>query len=240
MKKIKSHFRFLVILTLCAALMLPAFGCGKKGGQDTALDPKNPVTVTVWNYYNGDQLAAFDQLVEEFNASVGAETGIVVVGVSQGDINTLADSLLASVGGEAGAQEAPTLAGVYAETAYILDQSGALAPMDGYFTAEELGGYVPGFVDEGRFNAGNELLLFPIIKSTENFTANETDWAPFAEATGITLPSLLTKEDLTAAAKAYYEWTDAQTPDVPEDGKALYGRDSVSNYIYIGSYQLGH
>lgn len=229
-----------MILIVCLALLLSVPGCGKKSGQDTALDKDNPVTVTVWNYYNGDQLAAFDQLVEEFNATVGMEKGIVVVGVSQGDIGTLADSLLASVGGEAGAQETPTLAGVYAETAFILDQSGALAPMDSYFTEEELGAYVPGFIEEGRFNEGNELLLFPIIKSTENFTANETDWAPFAEATGITLPSLATKEDLTAAAKAYYEWTDAQTPDVPEDGKALYGRDSVSNYIYIGSYQLGH
>ena len=47
-------------------------------------------------------------------------------------------------------------------------------------------------------------------------------------------------EDLTAAAEAYYKLTDEQTPDVPEDGKALYGRDSISNYIMIGAKQLGH
>lgn len=206
----------------------------------TALDPDNPVTVTVWNYYNGDQLAAFEALVEEFNTTVGAEKGIVVVSVSQGDINTLADSLIASVEGQAGAQETPTLAAVYAETAYILNEAEALQPMDAYFAEEELSAYIPGFLNEGRFDANNDILLFPILKSTEIFTVNETDWAPFAEATGITIESIDTKEKLTAAAKAYYEWSDALTPNTAEDGKALYGRDSMANYIYIGSYQLGH
>lgn len=224
---------------MCLAMLLTAAGCSGSAA-DTALDPKNPVTVTLWNYYNGDQLNAFEQLVEEFNATVGVEKGIVVVCVSQGDIATLADLLIASVRGEAGAQDTPALAAVYAETAYIIDREDGLAALDEYFTEEELAAYVPGFLDEGRFGDENELLLFPILKSTELFTANETDWAPFAAATGIELRGIATNEDLTAAAKAYYEWTDAQTPDVPEDGKALYGRDSVANYIYIGSYQLGH
>ena len=235
-----------LICLLCAVMLLTA-GCGAGApavgsapASASALDPKSPVTVTVWNYYNGDQLAAFEQLVEEFNGSVGLEKGIVVLTVSQGDINTLADSLISSVNKDAGAQETPALAAVYSETAYILNEAGALAPMDPYFTEEELAAYIPGFLDEGRFNAANELLLFPVIKSTELFTANKTDWAPFAEATGITLESVTTKEELTAAAKAYYEWTDSLTPEVAEDGKALYGRDSVSNYVYIGTYQLGH
>ena len=229
-----------LLCLMAAAVLLSLAGCGAAAVPASALDPKSPVTVTVWNYYNGDQLAAFDQLVEEFNSTVGAEKGVVVVSVSQGDIDTLADSLLSAVGGEAGAQDIPSLAAVYAETAYILDGAGALAPMDPYFSEGELAAYVPGFLEEGRFNARNELLLFPILKSTEIFTVNQTDWAPFAEATGIELESLATKEELTAAAGEYYRWTDSLTPDVPEDGKALYGRDSVANYIYLGTYQLGH
>lgn len=226
-------------IALMITLLIGTAACGSKSDSASALDPKNPVTVTVWNYYNGDQLTAFEDLVEEFNSTVGIEKGIVVMTVSQGDVNTLADALLDSVDGKAGADEVPTLASVYAETAYILDNKDALAPMDSYFTEEELSAYIPGFLEEGRFNENNELLLFPIIKSTEIFTANETDWEAFANETGITLESLKTKEDLTAAAKTYYEWTDGQTPDVVEDGKALYGRDSVANYIYLGCYQLG-
>ncbi len=232
-------FKRAMACVLCAFMLLTA-GCAQKDQQKSLLDPKNPVTVTVWNYYNGDQLAAFEQLVEDFNKTVGTEKGIVVVNVSQGNIDTLADSLLASVDGKAGAQEKPMLAAVYAETAYILNQKNALEPLDSYFTKEELDAYVPGFLAEGRFGGKNELLLFPILKSTELFTANETDWAPFAAECGIALESIKTKEDLTAAAKRYYEWTDAQTPETPEDGKALYGRDSVANYVYIGCYQLGH
>lgn len=245
MKKHSRNFLRTGALAMAMTLMLSLTGCSSSGGTTTPsksseLDPKNPVTVTVWNYYNGDQLAAFEQMVEDFNSTVGLEKGIVVMTVSQGDITTLADSLLASVEGKAGAQEIPTLAAVYSETAYILDQADALAPMDAYFTDEELATYVPGFIEEGRFNANNELMQFPILKSTEIFTANKTDWEPFAADTGITLESLKTKEDLTTAAKTYYEWTDAQTPDVANDGKALYGRDSVGNYIYLGAYQLGH
>lgn len=225
---------------LCITMLISLTGCDSGAGKKSALNPDDPVTVTVWNYYNGDQLEAFNRLVNEFNSTVGLEKGIVVVCVSHGDIDTLANSLISSVNGEAGAQETPSLAAVYAETAYILNKADALAPMDEYFSADELGAYVKGFLDEGRFGGDNELLLFPIIKSTELFTANKTDWEPFAAATGFTLESITTKEKLTEAAEAYYEWTDSLTPDIPEDGKALYGRDSVSNYIYIGTYQLGH
>ena len=226
----------ILALTLAVTFVVSASGCG---GTKEVLDPKNPVTVTVWNYYNGDQLTAFENLVDTFNSTVGIEKGVVVVTVSQGDIDTLANSLLDSVVGKAGAQEIPNLASVYAETAYILDDAEALVSLDDYFTEDELAAFVPGFLEEGRFNEQNELLLFPIIKSTELFTANETDWEPFAADTGITLESLQTKEDLTAAAEAYYNWTDAQTPEIVEDGKALYGRDSVANYVYLGCYQLG-
>lgn len=228
-------------VALTAITIFTSMGCGKSSSTASEnLDPKNPTTITIWNYYNGDQLAVFEHIIDEFNSTVGAEKGIVAVTVSQGDISTLADSLLDSASGKAGAQDCPTLAAVYSETAYILDQSDSLVPLDDYFTEEELSLYVPGFLEEGRFGEGNQLMQFPILKSTETFTANKTDWEPFAADTGITLESIKTVEDLTAAAEAYYLWTDAKTPDILEDGKSLYGRDSVGNYIYLGSYQLGH
>jgi ABC-type glycerol-3-phosphate transport system substrate-binding protein len=40
------------------ALMLLA-GCGEKGSEDgNMLDPENPVTISVWTYYNGAQQGA--------------------------------------------------------------------------------------------------------------------------------------------------------------------------------------
>ena len=67
---------------------------------------------------------------------------------------------------------------------------------------------------------------------------NKTDWDKFAEETGATLDDLSTVEGIAKVAEQYYDWTDAQTPDVPDDGKAFYGRDSMSNYFLIGMKQM--
>ncbi len=48
-----------------------------------------PVTLTVWTYYNGDQLASFERLVEEFNTTIGKKEHITVEASSQGSINDL-------------------------------------------------------------------------------------------------------------------------------------------------------
>ena len=58
--------RRMTIACLAAVLALALAGCGDK----SPLDPKNPVSLTVWHYYNGSQQAAFDALVEEDRKSV--------------------------------------------------------------------------------------------------------------------------------------------------------------------------
>lgn len=226
---------------LISSLMVSMTGCQiGKTGKETALDPKKPVTVTVWNYYNGDQLNTFNELIDEFNSTVGKKKGITVVGVGQSDIDTLANSLVDAVDQKAGAPEKPVLAAVYSETAYKLKEKNAIVDLDSYFSKKELSAYIDAFIDEGRFDEKDRLLSFPISKSTELFTVNETDWKPFAKATGIQIKDITTQESLVKAAKAYYEYTDALTPNVKEDGKALYGRDSLGNYIYVGCAELGH
>ena len=45
-------------------------------------------------------------------------------------------------------------------------------------------------------------------------------------------------EGLVATAGKYYDWTDARTA-VPDDGKALFGRDAMANYMLIGAKELG-
>ena len=80
--------------------------------------------------------------------------------------------------------------------------------------------------------------IFPVAKSTELMFLNETDWEKFAQATGAAYDDLSTVEGLVATAGAYYDWTDAQTPE-PDDGKALFGRDAMANYMLVGARQLG-
>lgn len=177
------------------------------------LDPENPVTLTIWHYYNGAYQAAFDKLVEEFNNSAGKDLGIY-------------------------AEEMPDLFSAYTDSALGLQKDGLLTDLNQYFTAEELDKYVDAYIQEGEFAGDGGLYVFPVAKSTEITMMNKTDWDKFAEEPGATLDDLSTVEGIAKVAEQYYDWTDAQTPDVPDDGKAFYGRDSMSNYFLIGMKQM--
>lgn len=216
-------------------------GCAGRDGQNASvkLDPNNPVSLTVWHYYNGAQQAAFDELVEEFNATTGKEKGIYVEGYSQGSVSDLEKAISDSVAEKVGAQPLPDLFSTYADTAFAVQQQGKLADLSQYFTENDLSGYVDAYIQEGYFHNDSSLYLFPVAKSTEVMMLNETDWKPFSQATGIGTDRLGTVEGIVEVAQKYYEWTDAQTPDVPDDGKAFYGRDSMSNYFIIGMKQMG-
>lgn len=214
-------------------------GCGKKEAGGVKLDPSNPVSLTVWHYYNGSQQAAFDALVSEFNATEGKQLGIFVEGYSQGSVSDLEKAITDSAAQVVGSQPMPDIFSSYADTAYSLQQKGLLADLTSYFTADELKEYVPGYIQGGYFQDDGALYLFPVAKSTEIMMLNATDWEPFAQATGTTAEELATTEGITKVAQRYYEWTDAQTPDIPDDGKAFYGRDSMSNYFVIGMKQMG-
>lgn len=225
--------------TLCAfcvlSLALAAAGCGDK----SPLDSQNPTTITAWTYYNGDQLSAFDGLVEEFNETVGAEKGIIVKSVSQGSVNDLETNVLAAVQGEVGADEVPNIFMAYADTAYTVDQMGYVMDLKDYLSEEEKSAYIDSYMKEGDFSGTGEIKIFPTAKSLEVLVLNKTDWDVFAGETGATYDDLADMEGLVATAKKYYEWTDARTPDVQDDGKALFGRDAMANYMIIGSMQLG-
>lgn len=226
----KLHFRSLVSIALSAALLLGCVGCGGA--------PKAPTTITVWTYYSGDQLTSFNELVDEFNSTVGQEKHIVVKSSSQGSVTDLETNVLAAAKGEVGAAALPNIYSGYADMAYDLDQLGEVVDLAPYLTDKEKAAYVDGFLKEGDLMNNGELKVFPVAKSTELFYLNATDWAPFAAATGVTYDDLATVEGVTEAAHKYYDWTDAQT-DTPNDGKAFFGRDALANYLFCGAQELG-
>ena len=233
--------RRLILLFSCLATVALLTGCssGKSDDGKAKLDPENPTSITVWHYYNGTQQAAFDQLVEEFNRTVGKEKGVYVEAHSQGNVSDLETSVLAAFNKEVGSSEPPDIFSSYADTAYTIEQMGVLVDLEDYMSEEDMEQYVDSFLEEGRIGADGELRIFPTAKSSEVFMMSQTDWEPFAEATGASIDDLATMEGVAETAKAYYEWTDAQTPDVPNDGQAFYGRDAMANLFIIGSMQLG-
>ena len=234
MKELFGAVSKLSLLCLAGAMLVLA-GCGDR----SPLDPKDPVSLTVWHYYNGSQQAAFDALVEEFNDTEGREKGIYVQSYSQGSVPDLETAVRDAIGGKVGADAMPDIFSSYADTAYEVEQAGALADLSQYLSQEDLERYVDSYIEEGRIAADGTLRIFPVAKSTEIMMINKTDWEPFAADTGASLDDLSTIEGVASTAQAYYEWTDGLTPDVPGDGKALYGRDAVANYFIIGMQQLG-
>lgn len=225
-------------LTIAAASALCTFsGCAQ--GNDKLLDKNDPVTVTIWHYYNGVQQTMFDEMVSEFNRTVGMEKGVIVEALSKNSISELYECVIASINDDVGAEELPDIFAAYAETAYLADKAGKLADIGQYFTDEELDEYIPEYIQEGGFAGDGTLKIFPIAKSTEIMMLNKTDWDKFAGETGAAADELSTWEGLVRVSEKYYEYTDALTPDIENDGKAFFGRDSVANYMIIGAKQLG-
>lgn len=206
----------------------------------SALDPSDPVQVELWTYYNGTQQQAFEDLVKDFNATRGKDVGVVVTSSSQGGVNDLASAVTDSAQGLVGSETMPDAFLSYSDTASVIDELGRVADLSGYLTDEEKAGFVEGFLEEGDLNGDGGLKVFPVGKSTETLQINMTDFQAFADATGTSLDELRTVEGIARVAQRYYEWTDAQTPDVPNDGSPFFGRDAMANYLITGSKSLGH
>ena len=140
--------------------------------------------------------------------------------------------------GKVGASAMPNIFSAYADTAYALDQMGMVMNLAPYLTEEEKAQFVEGYLSEGDFGEDDSIKIFPVAKSTELLFLNDTDWQAFADAADVRYEDLATMEGLTAAAEKNYNWTDAQTA-APDDGKALFGRDAMANYMLVGAQQLG-
>ncbi len=216
-----------VIIILCMALS----GCGS-GGSNT------PVTLTMWHNFSGNNREVTDGLITEFNETVGTEEGIIISVTSLSSSSEQNDKLEMIAAGDSAAPEMPDLVTAYPAMAVTLANEGLLAPLDDYFTDEQLGAYLPQFIAEGRLPDG-KLYVFPISKSTETLFVNRTLFDRFAAETGADYNDLATFEGLASLAVRYYEWTDAKTPEVQHDGKTFFSADSWFTIAQVGTAQLG-
>lgn len=229
----KKYWMSLFVAAL--ALSMALTGCA--GADKSPLNPKEPVTLTMWHNFGGDMQQTIDTLIDEFNSTVGKQQGIAINVTTINSSAELQKTLNMIAAGDPDAPEMPNITTSYPKTAVLLEQKGMLANLDEYFTQEELAGYIQSFVGEGRFADG--LYVFPIAKSTEILYLNQTLFDKFRAATGMSMDSLATFEGLANAAQKYYDWTDAQTPDIPGDGKSFYAADSWLNLSQAGMMQHG-
>ena len=221
----KKQISLLLILILMASLLS---SCGSKEAQ-SPLDPENPVTITIWHYYNGHIKDKFDALVNEFNETVGMEKGIAVDALSLGDVGQLADAVFASANQDMGTDPLPDIFAAYPDNAIRIHQIVGLVSLENYFSEEELNRYRPEFLEEGRFGTGEEPYIMPIAKSFEALFVNENAWRSFADSRGYTDQDIQTWEGLLEVSEAYYQ----------ETGKSFFSLDANANYMLLASMQLG-
>lgn len=223
-----------IFLSLNLVLITTLTGCN---GHIT-VDSRNPITLTLWHNYGGQLKNTMDNMVDEFNETVGAEKGIIINITSISGSATLHEKLIMAANDDPGAPSLPDITTAYPKTAVILEEKGLLANLNNQFTAEELSAYIPEFLQEGRVK-GDSLYVFPIAKSTEVLFVNTTMFNKFAKDTGANVEDLQTFEGIMKVASMYFDWTDKKTPDISNDGKMFFMPDSLFNYSLIGYEQLG-
>lgn len=215
------------IIFLLVTLMLA--GCTSSKSEETPLNRDEPISITLWHYYSGHTKTEFDNLVAQFNDTVGTEKGIVVDAKSQGDVDQLQIAVYDAANHKIGAERLPDIFASYPDNAYRIHQLTKLVDIETYFSKKEIQAFRSEFLEEGRFGKDRKLRIVPIAKSTENLYLNKTVWDEFAKDTGADIKLLSTWEGIIQTAESYYKWS---------DGKAFLSIDSLSNYMLISSMQL--
>lgn len=143
-----------LILTLVLILSVLLTGC-----SSSVLDPKNPITLTMWHNYGGDMQSTMDYLIDEFNATVGKDKGIIINVTAISSSSELNKSLDMIANGDPGAPDMPDIFTGYPKVAIQFQEKGMLVNFDDYFTEDELSAYVEDFVAEGRLADGRSLRI---------------------------------------------------------------------------------
>lgn len=217
-----------IVLSLFSAIFS---ACGIKEKQ------KKPVTLTIWHVYGGQTDSPLNDMIEEFNDTVGAEQGIKLQVTVVSNTNNIHDAVLRAANDEPGASELPDMFISYPKTILAMPDSEILVDYRDYFSEEELSSYIPSFLEEGTIE--DRLVSFPIAKSTEIMFIDKTLFDRFSDATGAKLEQLDTWEGLFALSEDYYQWTDEQTPEIEGDGKTFFVHDYHFNYFQVGTESMG-
>ena len=219
-----------ICLSLAVIAVLIFTGCGQKKTKD-------PITVTLWHVYGGQTESPLNDLIDQFNETIGKEENIWVQVGSVTNTNTIHENVLASAFGDPGASELPDMFVSYPKTVLAMPDDTVLVDYCDYFTKEELDEFIPAFLEEGVIH--DRLSILPVAKSTEVMFVNKTAFDRFAKETGADIEDLRTWEGLFAMSEQYAEGTENKTPKILLDGKNFFVYDYHFNYFQVGVESLG-
>ena len=199
--KVKKIVSLFVAITMTLAISSPFFACNK---NNTLLDPQKPTTLTMWHVYGEQVNSPMNDFVEQFNATVGKEKGIIINVTLMSNASQIGKKLKDAQTDKAGSKEMPDLFFCHSSDARDLGTNNLLNWND-YFSASELDEFVPDFLSDGMVD--DKLVVFPVSKSTYMLFIAGGVFDRFAAAKNVSLSDLGTWKGFFSVAEKYYDWS---------------------------------
>lgn len=190
---------FLSVSSAAIASTLLLFGCSQSN-----LNPKDPVTLTLWHVYGEQTDSPMNLLIEDFNQTIGEEQGIFIKVTNISNVSQIGQKLLEAQEGNAGAQFMPDLFFCHSNNAEELGIENLINWND-YFTEKELDDFIPSYLEDGIVE--DTLSVFPVSKSTHVLCVSGTQFQRFSADTGAAYEDLSTWKGFFNTAEKYYEWS---------------------------------
>lgn len=240
------------ILILCIAASLLG-GCAGRGGtaeeQSAGIeavsapaedDHEGLIKIEFWHYYNDAQKQHMDQLIEEYNSTIGKDKGVVVEAYSQGSIADLTSKIDLVLNGSSNDVDMANIVLAYRDMVVntVRLHPDRLVELSSVVPEADLKQYNEAYLDEGYIDG--KLYILPVAKSTELLLMNETRLDQFLAAhPDCKTEDMASWEGLERMAEEYFKWTDDMTPDIPGDGSPFVGADNLVNYFIAMNHAMG-
>lgn len=191
----------LIVIAMTLATTFTFFACDK---TNSLLDPKKPTTLTMWHVYGEQVNSPMNDIIEQFNSTVGKDKGIIINVTLMSNASQIGKKLKDAQTGKAGSKEMPDLFFCHAGDARSLGTDNLLNWND-YFSPSELDNFVPDFLSDGMVD--DKLVVFPVSKSTYMLFIAGGVFDRFAAAKDVSLSDLATWKGFFSVAEKYYEWS---------------------------------
>lgn len=199
--KTKKFVSLFIVIATTLATSFTFFACNK---NNTLLNPKKPTTLTMWHVYGEQVNSPMNDFIEQFNATVGKEKGVIVNVTLMSNASQIGKKLKDAQTGKAGAKAMPDLFFCHSSDARGLGANNLLDWKD-YFSPSELDKFVPDFLSDGMVS--DRLSVFPVSKSTYMLFIAGGVFERFAAAMDVSLSDLETWKGFFSVAEKYYEWS---------------------------------
>lgn len=199
--KTEKIFSFFIVIAMMLATTFTFFACDK---TNSLLDPKKPTTLTMWHVYGEQVNSPMNDIIEQFNSTVGKDKGIIINVTLMSNASQIGKKLKDAQTGKAGSKEMPDLFFCHSGDARGLGTDNLLNWND-YFSPSELDNFVPDFLSDGMVD--DKLVVFPVSKSTYMLFIAGGVFDRFAAAKDVSLSDLATWKGFFSVAEKYYEWS---------------------------------